>query len=184
MNYTEVINTIKSASLFDLYRLSVAIRNEMENPERIQQLRQIFKEGDTVFYFDAPKNQLQKAIVVQKNPKYVLVKNNEDQKCWNIPYYLLNISKIDTDINITRNDKLSKNNLKVGECVGFNRDGKTICGVILRLNHKTVTIMTGTQHRWRVVYSFLFKVIDGDIIQQFDPKEIALWIQQENLKTE
>jgi len=179
MNYTEVINAIKDANLFDLYRLSVAIRHEMENPDRIKQLRQMFKEGDTVFYFSAAENRLRQAIVLQKNHKYVVVKNNDDQARWKIPYYLLNISKIDTDINTSHN-RLSRNTLKVGEYVGFNNDGQTICGVIIRLNHKTVTFMTSSQHRGRGGYPCLFKVIDTDIVNQFDSKQTILWIQQEN----
>jgi hypothetical protein len=59
------------------------------------------------------------------------------------------------------------------DIVGFNKDGAQIIGIIVRLNHKTVTIITRENHRWRVSYNYLFKVIDADVINQFEPKRIS-----------
>ena len=179
MNYTDVINTLKKATLFDLYRLSVAIRHEMENPARIQQVRQSFKIGDHITYFDELSNSLQSASVIQKNPKYAVVQNSQDQKIWRIPYYLLNLAHMKVDINAYHREPLTKNHLKVGDCVGFNKDGEEIVGIIIRLNYKTVTLMTKDHHRWRVSYPVLFRVIDADIIKAFDPKQLAQWIAEE-----
>ncbi len=121
MDYTKTLADLKEASLFDLYRLSAAIRNELENPVRIQALRRVFKEGDSVSYFDEKCNVLQSAIVLQKNQKYVLVKNASDQKIWKISYYLLNLSGIDTDIHANSQEKLSKNHCaaNTGHDLGF-----------------------------------------------------------------
>ena len=71
MNYSELVHTLKKASLFDLCRLSIAICNEMENPDRIQQLRQSFKEDDNVSYFDESCNSFKPATVIQKNTKAI-----------------------------------------------------------------------------------------------------------------
>lgn len=180
MNYSDVLEALQSASLFDLYRLSVAIRHEMENSERIKQLRQSFKEGDVVSYFDDTTNSLQSATVIQKNLKYVEVKNTKDQKHWRIPYYLLNLAHVNTDIHAKHQEKLSQNMLKVGECVGFSKDGEQVVGIVIRLNHKTVTLITPNQHRWRVAYSLLFKVIDAEVANMFDPKQLAQWIEAES----
>src|SRR4029079_16856319 len=122
--------------------LSVAIRHEMENPYRVQQLRQSFKEGDIIAYFDEASNALQTAIVIQKNLKYVSVKNISDQQHWKIPYYLLNLANTNVDIYPHPQEALSKNNLKIGDCVGFNKDGEQIAGIVIRLNYKTVTLIT------------------------------------------
>lgn len=178
MNYTEIVNSIKNATLFDLYRLSVAIRHEMENSDRIEQLRKVFKEGDIVSYFDAKNNKLEQAKVLQKNQKYVVVENINDHQRWNVQYCLLNLGQVDIDIH-NHTAKLSKNTLKTGDFVGFNKDGVTIVGVIIRLNYKTVSLVTPDKHRWRVAYPYLFRIIDADIINQFDPKQIAFWIQEE-----
>lgn len=182
MNYTALMNELQNASLFDLYRLSVAIRHELENPARIEKLRQYFKEGDSVSYFDQSTNAPQNAIVLQKNLKYVVVKNITDQKHWKIPYYLLNLSNVDINIYPNHQQKLSKNNLRVMDCVGFNHDGQEIFGIVIRLNQKTVSLITKDQHRWRVSYGVLFKVIDADIIKQFNGVQIAHWIKTEETK--
>jgi hypothetical protein len=184
MNYTEVINSIKNASLFDLYRLGVAIRHEMENSYRIQQLRQSFKEGDTVSYFDEVSNSLQPAIIIQKNQKYVSVKNISDHKHWRIPYYLLNLANVNIDIRPNQQESLSKNNLKTGDCVGFNKDGEQIAGIVIRLNYKTVTLMTKDHRQWRVSYRLLFKVIDADIVSTFDLKQIGGWVKKQESELE
>jgi hypothetical protein len=167
MNYTEILNVLKTASLFDLYRLNVSIQNEMEDPERIHQLRKTIKIGDQVSYFDSNKNALIDAIILEKNTKRVQVKNIHDQKIWNIPYYFLNIRNTQIEIQPNK-EKLSKNNLRVHECVGFDKDGEQIIGMVIRLNHKTVTIATQNNKIWRVSYSFLFKVIDANIIKDFN----------------
>ena len=69
MNYTEILHALKKANLFDLYRLSVAIRHEMENPAHIEKLRQHFTIGDTITYFDEGTNSLQPAVVLKKKLK-------------------------------------------------------------------------------------------------------------------
>lgn len=181
MNYSEIMDTIKQASLFDLYRLNIMLSYELENPERIQQVRNTFKEGDIISYLDTGNNRLEQAKVLQKNPKYVLVENISDHKKWNIRYCSLNLKNSDLDLyNISSKGKLSKNGLRVGEVVGFNKDSIQIIGIIIRLNYKTATIVTKDNHRWRVSYNYLFKIIDADLVNQFDPKQIALWVQNEN----
>src|SRR5258708_6755388 len=132
MNYTDVINTLKTASLFDLFRLSIAISHELENPDRIKAVRLAFKVGDTVSFFDQAKNRLQSGIVVEKNVKYVTLRDeNEQHFLRKIPYCFLNLAHVNTDIHNQHREKLSKNNLKVGDCVGFNKDGEEIAGIII-----------------------------------------------------
>ena len=55
---------------------------------------------------------------------------------------------------------LGRNEVFVGDDVGFcNRDGDERYGQVVRLNPKTVTLDCG-ESKWRVAYSFLFKVFD------------------------
>jgi hypothetical protein len=53
VNYDQLVAFLKNASLFEIYRLSVALSNELENPLRISALINKFKEGDIIEYFDA-----------------------------------------------------------------------------------------------------------------------------------
>ncbi|NNM59987.1 MAG: hypothetical protein HKM04_09265 [Legionellales bacterium] len=173
MNYTQLLNAMKQASLFDLYRLNVAIRHEMENPVRVQGIRYSLREGSTVHYFDSEANKTVPAIVLQRNPKYVVVKNTLTGRNWKIPYYMLNLEGVDTDIQSGVKERLTRNHFSVGDSVGFQHDGVSMAGAIIRLNPKTASIMTTTHKRWRVSYNLLFKVIDGEFEQHIDLKQIA-----------
>lgn len=62
-----------NASPYDLYRIKVAIENEMEKPAHIMAMRESFAIGDKVSYFDCDKNALINAIVLEKKPKKVLL---------------------------------------------------------------------------------------------------------------
>ncbi len=66
--------------------------------------------------------------------------------------------------------------LKVGDHVGFkNKEGQDLYGKVIRLNPKTATIEVGPKHEWRVAYSYLFPVLDGERVtnkaeQEFLPR--------------
>ncbi len=98
--------------------------------------------------------------------KNVRVRNVHDQKFWILPYYMLNIERKESDIHINHKEKPTKNNFKIGDCVGFNNDGKQCIGTITKLNHKTASLITHDNKRWRVGYSILFKILDGESVDQ------------------
>lgn len=162
MDFTEVMQLLKNASPYDLYRIKVAIQNEIEKPEHIRVMRECFAIGDKVSYFDSDRNALIHATVLEKNPKKVLLKNLCDQQRWNIPYYMINLTGKVSDIHINHKERPTKNNFKVGDCVGFNNDGEQCIGTIIKLNHKTASLVTRDNKRWRVGYGLLFKILDGE----------------------
>jgi hypothetical protein len=165
MNFTHVLGLLQEASIYDLYRLKVALQNEMENPAKIFEVRQHFTEGDQICYFNAVTNTLAQARVLEKKQKYVLVQDLKDHQTWKVPYYMINLSGKSSDIDPQHREKLTRNHLKVGEFAGFKYDGKQYIGVIEKLNLKTVQLKTRTNHCYRVPYGLLFKVIEG---QGFD----------------
>lgn len=167
MNYTDVMNALKTASLFDLFRLSIAISHELENHDRIKAVRLAFTVGDTVSFFDEAANTLRSAVVIEKNIKYVSLMDAKEKHIWKVPYCFLNLENVNTDIHCQRHERLSKNNLKIGDCVGFNKDGEQIAGVVTRLNYKTVSLVTDDHHRWRVGYGCLYKIIDTELAKRF-----------------
>lgn len=166
MDYSEIINSIKNASLFDLYRLQAAISNQLEDPLKISKLREKFREGDVVSYFERTSNSLIQAVVLKKAPRNVHVRNVLDHKTWKIPYYFLNLDQVEVDLNLEPKEKLTKNHLKVGDFVGFDHDGEPIAGVVLRLNQKTVSLQATDNRRWRVGYGLLYRVIDTSLANQ------------------
>jgi len=64
---------------------------------------------------------------------------------------------------------MSRQELSIGAQVGFinSRNGKQLTGTVVRLNQKSVTIDT-KDGNWRVGYSLLFPVIDGEATEQDD----------------
>jgi len=172
MDYTHLLNALNKATAFDLYRLHVAIGNELENPKRILNIKQKLRIGMELSYFDHVENRLVKAKLLEMRQKNAVVLDYEQNKRFVIPYYMLNIDGIDVDIYESKNSEtLTANMLKVGDCVGFNKNGENIAGIIKRINHKTVTLETSSGHQWRVAYSFLYRVLDAEISINALPNE-------------
>ncbi|BCA97343.1 hypothetical protein TUM19329_37040 (plasmid) [Legionella antarctica] len=163
VDYDQLVAFLKNASLFEIYRLSVALSNELENPLRISALINKFKEGDVIEYFDATTQSFITARVLQKALKNAVVQRLDDGRQWKIPYHML---KIDSREFIFEKKErgLNKNSIKVGDYVGFSREGEEIIGCVERLNQKTVTIVTSSQHRWRVAYQLLYEIIEGESV--------------------
>ena len=53
IEYDQLVAFLKQASVFEIYRMSAAIQNELENPQRLSRVNQKIKEGDLVEYYDA-----------------------------------------------------------------------------------------------------------------------------------
>jgi hypothetical protein len=47
MNYNAVLEALNQASLFELYRLNAAIRNQLDDPGRIRAVKQAARRTDT-----------------------------------------------------------------------------------------------------------------------------------------
>ncbi len=78
---------------------------------------------------------------------------------------MLNISNADTNIYENKN-KLTANNLSVGDIVGFTHNGKDVVGMIQRLNQKTVSLISTTGMKWRAGYSYLQRIHDAEGIRE------------------
>ena len=163
MDFTQALHLLKNVSPYDLYRIKVAIDNEIEKPEHIKSIRSRFAIGDQISYFDDRSNSIVPAIVLDKMIKNVRVKNLTDQKTWILPYYMLNIDKKESDIQLNHGEKPTKNHFRIGDCVGFNYEGRQQIGTITKLNHKTASVVISDKKRWRVGYGLLFKVLDGNL---------------------
>jgi 16S rRNA U1498 N3-methylase RsmE len=163
VNYSDIIQAIARATSFDLYRLQSAIARLLDDPQRITEVRRRIHPGDDVEYFDASGNRVVQARLLKFQRTRVLVQNRDDQEEWSIPYCALNIHKAKTTITETVKAGLGRNQVSVGDTVGFcDRDGRERYGQVTRLNQKTVTLDCGGQ-KWRVAYSLLFSVIDLDV---------------------
>lgn len=167
MDYTHLLTELNKANLFDLYRLHVAIGHELESPQRILAMKQKLHIGMELSYFYHVDNRLVKAKLLEMKQKNVVVLDHEKNKRFVLPYYMLNIDNSDIDIRTTKQkESLTPNTVKVGERVGFNKEGQSIVGVITRINHKTVTLETSMGQQWRVAYVYLYRVYDTEVVRE------------------
>ena len=164
MDYTSIIEGLRVASLFDLFSLRAALTMQLEDPQRIEQVRTRLRPGMQISYFDEVQNRLVEATVRELHRTRLVVENRHDQKLWSILFCAVNIDSVETDIRSTTAAQyvLDRSRLKVGDGVGFrDRQNQDRYGQVLAFNPKTVTILTRDQQRWRVAYQFLFPVIDN-----------------------
>lgn len=165
LDYSPLLTFLKDASLFEIYRLRNALDIELKNPSRIKAIQNQFKVSDKIEYFDDKKNALMSAVVLKKSSLNVLVENCADGQRWKIPYYLLNLNSRRISFEQSGR-KLDKHNVKVGDWVGFDKEGDCIVGCVVRRNPKTVSMVTPNRHRWRVAYSLLYSIIDAECTEE------------------
>jgi hypothetical protein len=121
MDYSQFMSDLDGASLFDLYRLNAAICKEMENPKRIAEVKKMMKQGDIISYFEGSENRLIQAEVIELKRTRVLVKNRHDMKQWNIPFYMVNVDEVATDIQYSTTAKgMNRNEIRIGDLVGYS----------------------------------------------------------------
>jgi hypothetical protein len=171
MDYSEIIKALETASTFDLYRLQVAIGHLLEEPKRLKAIRRRLKPGQDITYFDRGENRLVEASVIKLKQTRILVERKDNRERWDIPFYWVNLENVETEAPILPNRVgLDKSQVRVGDRVGFeSREGELLYGEVVRLNRKTVTMMVDGGGEWRVAYSLLFPVIEG---QEAGPKLI------------
>lgn len=163
MNYTLLINELNKASTFDLYRLFAAIEKELRNPIRINLIKQRLIIGMELTYFNFVENRLLKAKLLELRKTHALVFEYEGNKKFIIPFAVINLDNIDTEIyNSYNSETLSSNTLKVGDSVSFHKNGEIIIGNIKRINYKTASVETKNRGIWRVSYTLLKKVTSPD----------------------
>lgn len=165
MDYSAILHELNKASLFDLHRLKSAINQELSNPTRIDQIKARLKTGQLISYFDPQSNSLIDAVILKVQRTRCLVKNINDQKSWNLPFYYLNLDAVDADIQPAKNAVgIPKSSLKVGAKVGFkDKENNDLFGEVTRLNPKRATVKINEHNQWLVNYKNLFYVIEGEL---------------------
>ena len=168
MDYSKIMAELEGASLFDMYRLSVAINKELDDPNRIEQIKRMINKGDVITYFESSQNRLVQAKVLGIKRTRVHVEDLHDMKKWTIPFHMINIEDVSTDItHPTKPKGMNRNELKIGDFVGFrSKHNKNVRGQVIRLNSKTVSLFVEPDEKWRVSYSMLYPIVDGETAQE------------------
>ena len=76
MNFTEVINSLRSASAFELYRVRAAIDRVLDDPRWMQSVQSRLRVGQKVEYFDPQQNALKSGVVLELRRKQAVVITN------------------------------------------------------------------------------------------------------------
>jgi len=163
MDYSKILQELEEASLFDLYRLNVAINDELNNPQKIAKVKQSIRIGQEITWFDNSTNRLEKAIVEKLSPTRCEIKNLSDGAEWRILYASINIDDVDTSIHSNQKFGLKKSALSVGDIVSFlDKEHKLQFAKVQKLNPKTAGVITTEGVQWRVSYGALSKSVDMD----------------------
>jgi hypothetical protein len=166
MDYSRIIDDLNSASLFDLFRLSVAIHQQLDEPQRIAEVRAKLRPGMEITFFDGERNHLVKARVLKLNRTRLDVHSLLDHRDWSIRYCTVNLGNVETDIKPNKTLGITRTQLKIGDSVGFcDRQNREKYGRVIGLNQKTASILVNESEKWRVAYSLLFPIIEGGEVE-------------------
>ena len=161
MNYSDILNELNKASLFDLFRLNIAINHQLDDPHRIKQVKQSLKVGEMITWFDSDKNRLVEAQLLEIRKTKALVLNQDDGRRWTIHICSINHDNVEADIQTPTG--VDRTSLKIGDNVCFRgKSEEELFGKVIKLNPKTAGVMVGTT-QWRVAYSLLTLTIDGEL---------------------
>lgn len=162
MNFSDILKALNEASAFELYRMRAAIDRVLEDPRWLAAVRGRLRVGQSTEYFEQRTNAMRPCQILDLRRKQALILDQIDGKRWLIPYPAINLDGVDAQIREQPRRGLGRNEVAVGDTVGFvDRDGHQRAGRIVRLNDKTVTVLTDHQ-RWRVAYALLHRVVEGD----------------------
>ena len=162
MNYAAILEALRKATDFDLFRLRAAIDRALGDPQRVTATRRRVHRGQRVEYFDPRTNRLHPALVLEMRHSTVIVQDDERLLHLQLDYAALNLDGTDAAIRERASAGISRQEVAVGDEVGFqDRDGNLHRGTVRRLNDKTVTLDCDGR-RWRVAYALLHRMIDPD----------------------
>ncbi|MEK7996395.1 MAG: hypothetical protein AAB403_21555 [Planctomycetota bacterium] len=183
MNFAAPYDDFGKTSLFDLWRLNIAIARALEDPRKIAAIRSRLRVGQTVCYFDAGRNKEISGRIMEVKRTRAVIRHDHDQKIWNIPFHMMKLEGTQEDgFPFARtNQKMDRESIRVGDSVGYiSREHRQMYGIVEKRNRKTATVRLSNGEQWKVSYGLLFPVIEATAIgTRADGKEGALmaWIQ-------
>ena len=153
MDFSDVIKALNQASAFELYRMRAAIDRVLAQPHWLDSIRSRLRVGQTISYFDPQANTACAAQIIELRRKHALVLESATQKRWLIAYAAINVDGADVEIREQPRQGLGRNEVAVGEVVGFigrdqqQRSGKipkSVCTCLPAIARLTVDKCTPT----------------------------------------
>ena len=161
--FNRAVELINDLTAYQLYRLQAHIEVLLEEPTRLKPVARTIVPKCEIEYFCRRENRCVPAIVDKVNRTTVDVTNVQDGGKWRIELAAVNTGSTEVYAQPRSSSRqLSRHDLSVGQIVGFqDRGHQDRFGTIVRLNQKTVTLECEFGTKWRVGYSLLFFVLDG-----------------------
>jgi len=159
VNYDLVLSELQQASSFELFRLQAAISTLLDDPGRLNAIKQRLRPGMEISYFHEQENRLIPAKLLEVRKTRAAIQDCNTGKRWTIPLYQINLEGADTDLASQRQgvDRLS---LRIDDRVGFKgKNSEELFGTVIKLNPKRAKIKVGDT-LWSVPYAMLFSIID------------------------
>lgn len=165
-----MIEALESASSLQLYQLKAIIEGMLADPKRGLAARASLHLGQPVRFVDFRDGQIRQGKIIAFRVTQATVLEQGTKRTWKIPCVSMQGC---TDAN--RPDAQAQyepppepaaapsaaRQFQRGDSVTFeDRDGRSITGVIVRINQRTATIGTGDGGSWRAPFHLLRHVVD------------------------
>ena len=161
MNYQDILDQLKHLSLFDLTRLQLVLRDELENSSKVAQIRAKLRVGMRIEYFAYQINSVASGVIFELNPKSLIIQEEATHAVWKIPYHVVCINATQVQEK-SPSDHLTKLTTSIDMPVSFEHRGVLYFGKVTHRNPKKATV--AVDHKiWRVPYSMLFRVFEGSV---------------------
>ena len=167
-----MIEALESASSLQLFQLKALIEGMLADPRRGITARASLHLGQAVQFVDFRDGQMRRGKIIAMKDTQATVLEEGTKRTWKIPCVAMQ-GYTDAERRtgqapyepptepITAATKARE--FQRGDTVTFDaRDGRTVTGVIVRVNQRTATIGTGTAGGgiWRVPFNMLRHVLD------------------------
>jgi hypothetical protein len=157
-----LLDALRIAPSIDLYELSLAINQMLNDPRRILEVRRHLHLGAQVMYFDHRRGTLAPGRVLQLQAANATVQDDVTRTHWKLPYAAI---VADPALRAEQAAQAPPRRpdvatFKLGDTVSFtDKHLRERIGTITRMNTKTYSLFCDGEH-WRVSPGLLRKIID------------------------
>jgi hypothetical protein len=157
-----ILDALRNAPSLDLYELSLAINQMLNDPRRILDVRRHLHLGAQVMYFDHRRGTLAPGRVLQLQPTNATVQDDITRAQWKLPYAAIVADPAQRAEQAAQAPPRPADvaEFKLGDTVGFtDKHLRERIGTITRMNTKTYSLICDGE-QWRVSPALLRKIID------------------------
>jgi len=165
-----MIEALQGASSLQLYQLKALITGMLADPRRGMAARANLHLGQPVQFVDFRDGQMRRGKIIAMKDTQATVLEDGTQRPWKLPCLAMQgYTGPMHHVEQTPYEPppepaapvIAARAVQRGDTVTFeDRDGRTVTGVVVRVNQRTATIGTGDGGTWRVPFHLLRQVLD------------------------